>query len=104
MAGALSGRVSERGDRGHARSLFSRQRRRVDLGTRSRSRDSLAGQLFLVARTKGPAPGSGRAAAGRARKNLETRVGMGANQSKSAAGQIQGALAALRRIGIAGIS
>ena len=53
---------------------------------------------------KGSALGSGRAATGRARENLETRAGMGANQPKGAPGQIQGALAALRRAGLAGIS
>ncbi len=42
--------------------------------------------------------------AGRARQDPEARTGMGAHQSEGAPGEIQGAPAALRRTGIAGIS
>ena len=67
LARAFSRGVSEHRHRGHARPLFSRQRRRMDPRARPRPRHSLAGQLLLLARAEGAAPRAGRAPAGRAR-------------------------------------
>src|SRR5207244_13042137 len=59
--------------------LFPRQRRAVDFGTRSRSGDSVEGELFELARPKEDPPSERRAAGVGSTESTRTRIGMGAH-------------------------
>ena len=91
LAGAAPGRISRHGRRRDARSLFSRQRGRLDSGTRSRPRHSLGRQLLVVAGAEESTPGrGGESRPAPARKRLERelewiRLAPRARQAKSKA-------------------
>ena len=103
VAGALPGELSRHRDRGHARSLLPRQRRRLDPRARPRPRHSVGRQLLLVAGAEGAAARDRGEAAGRPAQDAGARAGVGALESEGAPGEEQGAHAALRGAGVAGI-
>ena len=91
VAGALPRELSRHGDRGHARSLLPRQRRRLDPGAGPRPRHSVGGQLLLVAGAEGDGGSRSRrssrkACARRCERELEwVRSNPKARQAKSKA-------------------
>ena len=88
----LSGRHPDR----HPRSLLSRQRHRLDFRARSRPRHSLRRQLLVLACAEAKALGAGRPRRGSAPAHAGARAGMDRCFAARAAGQVQGALRALR--------
>ena len=90
----LSGRHPHR----HPRPLFPRQRHRLDSRTRSRPRHSLRGQLLGVAHAEAEAARTGGPRGGGAPAHARARAGMDRRLAAGAAGEIQGALRALRGV------
>ncbi len=103
MARALPRGISEHRGGRHARPLLPRQRCQMDPGARSRPRHSVAGQLLLVARAEGEAPGARGAGARGVAQEPGARTRMGAHQPEGTAGQEQGAPGALRGTGVKGV-
>ena len=89
----LSGRHPDR----HPRPLLPRQCHRLDSRARPRPRHSLRGQLFVLAGAEAEAARAGRPRGGSASAHARARAGMDRGVAARAAGQIQGALRALRR-------
>ena len=88
----LPGRHPDR----HPRPLLPRQRHRLDPRARPRPRHSLRGQLHLVAAPEAEAHGAGRPRGRGAPAHAGTRKRMDSILAQGAAGEIQGALRALR--------
>ena len=104
LARTVSEGLRRHGRRRHARSLLSRQRRRLDSRARSRPRHSVGGQLLLVARAEAGPPRAGRegrnapAADARARARMDSDVAArAAGQRQGAAERVRGAAAARTR-------
>ena len=90
----LSGRHPHR----HPRPLFPRQRHQLDPRTRSRPRHSLRGQLLRLAHAEAEAARTGGPRGGSAPAHARPRAGMDRRFAAGAAGEIQGALRALRGV------
>ena len=88
--------VPEHGHLRDPRPLLPRQRRGLDPRARSRPRNPLAGQLFLLARAEGAPPRAGGEAAGRPPAHARARARVGARQPEGPPGQEQGATPAVR--------
>ena len=88
----LSGRDPDR----HPRPLLPRQRHRLDPRARPRPRHSLRGQLHLLAGAEAEAAGAGRPRGRGAPAHARARAGMDRGLAEGAAGEIEGALPALR--------
>ena len=84
VARAVPAEVSRHRDRGHARPLLPRQRRRVDPRARPRLRHSVEGQLQLVARAEGSAARDRGEAGGRAHQGDAEGARVGARRTRRA--------------------
>ena len=96
LARALPGGLSGNGGGGHPRPVLSRQRGRLDSGARPRGRDSLGGQLFVVA---GPEEAAARCrgeARSEAAPHAGARAGVDRDVAARPAGEGQGAAERLR--------
>ena len=80
----------------HPRPLLPRQRHRLDPRARPRPRHSLRGQLLVLAGAEAEAAGAGRPRGRGAPAHARARAGMDFVVAQGAAGQIEGALPALR--------
>ena len=97
LAGGASARLSRRDPDRHPRPLLPRQRHRLDPRARSRQGHSLRGQLLGLAGAEAEAAGAGGPRGGRAPAHAPARAGMDSLVAPGAAGEIEGALRALRR-------
>ena len=97
LARAVSQGLRRHGRRGDARSLLSRQRRRLDSRARSRTRHSVGGQLLVVARAEAEPPGAGREGRDPAPADARARARMDPHVAARAAGEGQGASQRVRR-------
>ena len=102
LAGRPSARLSGRHPDRHPRPLLPRQRHRLDPRARPRPRHSLPGQLLGLAGRQAEAAGAGGPRGRRAPAHLAARAGVDSRVSQGAAGQIEGALRALRGFAEAG--
>ena len=102
VAGRPSAQLSGRDPDRHPRPLLPRQRHRLDPRARSRPRHSLRGQLLGLAGAEAEAAGAGRPRGRRASEDARARAGMDRVLAEGAAGQVQGALPALRGAAEAG--
>ncbi len=98
--GALAGRppaqLSGRDPDRDPRPLLPRQRHRLDPRARPRQGHPLRGQLFVLAGAEAEAAGAGGPRGGGAPAHARPRVGMDRGLAACPAGEIQGALSALR--------
>ena len=86
----------------HPRPLLPRQRHRLDPRARPRPRHSLRGQLLRLAVAEAEAAGAGGPRGRGAPAHARARAGMDRGLAQGAAGEVQGALSALRGPGEAG--
>src|SRR5262249_35656161 len=94
--------ISRHSDRGDARSLLSRQRRRLDSGARPGSRHPVGRKLLFVARAKtreAATRGKGRESTS---EDSRARAGVDKDGSTRATCEIKGANKRLRAIALAG--
>ena len=96
LAGRPSARLSGRHPHRHPRPLLPRQRHRLDSRARSRPRHPLRGQLHRLARAEAKAAGAGRPRGRGAPAARSSAKRMDRVLAQGAAGQIEGALRALR--------
>src|SRR5262245_27100910 len=96
MARATFTKISWHRDSRHARQIFPGQRRRLDSGTRPRAWNSMAGQLFIVARTEPGTAAARREVRERATKDSRTRAGLDTDGAEGPPRQEQGAHQGLR--------
>ena len=96
LAGRPSAQLSGRHPDRHPRPLLPRQRHRLDPRARSRPRHSLRGQLHLLAGAEAEAHGAGRPRGRGAPAHARARERVDFLLAEGAAGQIEGALPALR--------
>ena len=96
LAGEIPGEVPGHRHRRHPRPVFPRQRGRLDPRARPRARHPVEGQLLVLAGAEGGPPGHRGKAGSGAPEDHQGRARMGARQPFGAAGQEQGAAAALR--------
>ena len=84
------------GRRRHARSLFSRQRRRVDPRARSRPRHPVGRELLVLAGAEAESPAAGRKGRDEKAAHARARARMDSHVAAGAAGEGQGASERLR--------
>ena len=102
LARRPSAQLSRRHPDRHPRPLLPRQRHRLDPRARSRPRHSLRGQLLGLALAEAEAAGAGGPRGRGAPAHARARAGMDRGVPARAAGEVQGALSALRGTGEAG--
>ena len=96
VAGTSPAELSGNDHRGDSRSLFSRQRRRLDSGTRSRPGHSLERKLHVLAGTETGTPATRRKVGKRTTEDAATRARMDSHVAEGAPRERQGAHQRLR--------
>ena len=99
LARAAPGRVPGHGRGRDARSLFPRQRRRLDSGARPRPGHPVGRQLLVLARAEAGPAGGRRKAGHRSAEDARPRIGMDSRFGQGPAGQEQGPHPGLRKDG-----